>query len=324
MTAIVERDGLGAGLATAAEAVEVAADARTARVGATEVTAEGPAEMRAVLARRMYEILHTGRDASGDQPSRTLRDREFEAELSRVTPHDEVFVPCVPGGGDRVVELDGLRVRVPADVEITETGPGAAGLRLPAARPALSPGFFLADGSAGRPGRGAVLRVYVRVPDPDAARELWRGVLGALEERSVRYRAKVVSYAGGLPRNDGLVVYLGPESYGAVGDIAAASRRAGAAGGGASAFARTLVPGVAVAWEPADRRPGMRDLSFGEHRATVLARAFTEAALDGRGRPAPGELAAALRAANADPLDPARNVDSPPWPDAGRDLGLLK
>ncbi|MCX4882356.1 T3SS effector HopA1 family protein [Streptomyces sp. NBC_00847] len=317
--------GLDRRLSAAVDAVEVADGARSASVAGQEVTAEGAAALRAVLSRKLYEVLHTGRDASGDAPARTLRDPETEAALTRATPHREVlvsgFLAAAPGG--RVVELDGLRVRVPDDVPLTEGAEDVVRLRLPAVRPALSPGFFLADGSAGRPGPGAVLRVYVRVPDAWAARELWGAVLGALEERAVRHRAKVISHEGGLPRNDGLVVYLGPESYGAVGTVAEAAGRV-AAGAGASVFARTVAPGVAVAWEPDDRRPGMRGLSFGEHRAAVLARELTDAAAAGRARPAPGELAEALRAANVDPLDPARNLDSGPWPALGRNLSFLK
>lgn len=322
----VGEGGLDARLSAALRTVLVAADLRTAWVAGHEVSADGAAALRALLSRKLYEILHTGRDASGDGPARTLRDPAAEAALTRATPHREVLVSGVRSAADtRVVELDGLRVRVPGDLPLTVGARGAVQLRLPAVRPALSPGFFLADGSAGRPGPGSVLRVYVRVPDTGAARELWGAVLGALEERAVRYRAKVISHEGGLPRNDGLVVYLGPESYGAVGAVTEAAGQAAAEGpAGASVFARPVAPGVAVAWEPDDRRPGMRGLSFGEHRAAVLARAFTDAVSAGRDRPAPDELAAALRAANADPADPARNLDSGPWPDPVRSLGFLK
>ncbi|MCX5422389.1 hypothetical protein [Streptomyces sp. NBC_00078] len=167
--------GLDRRLSAAVDAVEVADGARSASVAGQEVTAEGAAALRAVLSRKLYEVLHTGRDASGDAPARTLRDPETEAALTRATPHREVLVSGVlaaaPGG--RVVELDGLRVRVPDDVPLTEGAEGVVRLRLPAVRPALSPGFFLADGSAGRPGPGAVLRVYVRVPHCCGAAGRW-------------------------------------------------------------------------------------------------------------------------------------------------------
>ncbi|MEU5504659.1 T3SS effector HopA1 family protein [Streptomyces albidoflavus] len=55
-------------------------------------------------------------------------------------------------------------------------------------------------------------------------------------------------------------------------------------------------------------------LSFGEHRAHVVARAFVAAAQQHRERPTAAELAAACVTANVDPTDPARNLDSGHWP----------
>src|SRR4051812_43082698 len=54
----------------------------------------------------------------------------------------------------------------------------------------------------------------------------------------------------------------------------------------------------AIAWEPADTRPGMSGLSFGQHRAIAMAIGLS------------GE-------ANIDPAAPARNLDSPDSPGLG-------
>ncbi|MEV6861386.1 T3SS effector HopA1 family protein [Streptosporangium subroseum] len=43
-----------------------------------------------------------------------------------------------------------------------------------------------------------------------------------------------------------------------------------------SVFCRRIGPGVAIAWEPDDARPAMRGLSFGQHRAGVLAQALLD------------------------------------------------
>ncbi|MEU2049749.1 T3SS effector HopA1 family protein, partial [Streptomyces albidoflavus] len=223
--------------------------------------------------------------------------------------------------GRRVVEIDGLRVGVPDSVTLRETGRTAGDtghpvmlLNLPAARPLVSPGFFLVDSGTGRTGSGDLLRLYLRVADADAAPELWHGVLSALESRSVTYRAKIISNPSSLPRNDGMVVYLGSGSWDAVDAVTESALAIGLPEGPAPAFAHVVAPGVTAAWEPKDVRTGMGGLSFGEHRAHVVARAFVAAAQQHRERPTAAELAAACVTANVDPTDPARNLDSGHWP----------
>jgi HopA1 effector protein family len=87
----------------------------------------------------------------------------------------------------------------------------------------------------------------------------------------IGYRAKVVSRPDMLPRWDGLVVYLAGRDLEAAGRVAAAAGGIRGIGGQVSVFAKPIAHGVAIAWEPADRRPGMRGLSFGEHRSAALA-----------------------------------------------------
>ncbi|CAM5675182.1 hypothetical protein SALBM135S_02295 [Streptomyces alboniger] len=174
--------------------------------------------------------------------------------------------------------------------------------------------FFLVDSGKGRTGGGDLLRLYLRVADADAAPELWHGVLSALERRSVTYRAKIISNPASLPRNDGMVVYLSAGSWGAVDAVTESALAIGLPEGPAPAFAHVVAPGVTAAWEPKDDRTGMRMLSFGEHRAHVVARAFVAAAEQHRERPTAAGLAAACVAANVDPADPARNLDSGDWP----------
>src|SRR5699024_4584249 len=66
---------------------------------------------------------------------------------------------------------------------------------------------------------------------------------------------------------------------------------------------------VSVAWEPADPRPGMSRLSFGQHRASVFAKALVDAKK--QGEPVVPFLKSAFVAANIDPLTPFRNLTSP-------------
>ncbi|MFJ8335948.1 T3SS effector HopA1 family protein [Streptomyces sp. NPDC094437] len=316
---------LSAGLRGALADVRISVDGRTAWVRDDEVNAESPSAMRFLLARTLYEVLHTGRGIKDRTPPRTLRAPDFEARLAKATPHPETVAAGVLTGqrslaGRRVVEIDGVRVGVPDAVALREDGRTAGGsgrpvvrMELPSARPLLSPGFFLVDSGSGRTGGGELLRLYLRVADADAAPALWHAVLSALERRSVVYRAKIISNPASLPRNDGMVVYLGAGFWDAVGVVAEAAVGTGVPDGPAPAFARVIAPGVTVAWEPRDERVGMRGLSFGEHRAHVVARAFVAAAGWGRECPTDVELAEACVAANVDPADPARNLDSGGW-----------
>ncbi|MCC3651249.1 T3SS effector HopA1 family protein [Streptomyces sp. S07_1.15] len=334
---------LSPGLRRALAAVTTAPGATSALVEGEEVTAESAAVLRLALARVLYEVLHTGRGLRDEAPPKSLRAPAYEERLADATPHRETVVPGTDTGerargGGRLMEIDGLRVAVPDAVRLRAggssrapegagagpggTGPAAEGradrravrIALPAARPALSPGFFLVDSGAGRVGPGGLLRVYLRVADAEAAPALWNAVLTLLEERSAVYRAKIISNPVSLPRNDGMVVYLDPSSWGEAPRIAEAAVAAGVPDAVRPAFAHPLAPGVTAAWEPEDGRPGMTGLSFGEHRAHVLARCCVEAALDGRERPGEDELAAACAEANIDPADPARNLTSRPWP----------
>ncbi|MFB7086896.1 T3SS effector HopA1 family protein [Streptomyces sp. NPDC056296] len=327
MTTRTEETVLASGLRLALADVRIAPDGRTAWVRDDEVTAESASAMRFALARTLYEVLHTGRGVKDREAPGTLRAPDYEARLAKATPHPETVAAGLlterrSAAGRRVVEIDGLRVGVPDSVTLRETGrtAGDAGrpvvlLNLPAARPLVSPGFFLVDSGTGRTsGGGDLLRLYLRVADADAAPELWHGVLSALESRSVTYRAKIISNPSSLPRNDGMVVYLGSGSWDAVDAVTESALAIGLPEGPAPAFAHVVAPGVTAAWEPKDDRTGMRGLSFGEHRAHVVARAFVAAAQQHRERPTAAELAAACVAANVDPTDPARNLDSGLWP----------
>ncbi|MEV8361316.1 T3SS effector HopA1 family protein [Streptomyces niveus] len=322
-----EAGPLSGGLRDALDTVRIASDGRTAWVGDDEITAESPPAMRFTLARTLYEVLHTGRGIRDRKALKTLRAPEYEARIAEATPHPTTLAPAVLTGrrtaaGRRVVEIDGLRLGVPDSVSLRETGRTVGDparpvvlMTLPAARPLISPGFFLVDSGKGRTGGGDLLRMYLRVADAEQGPALWNAVLSALESRSAVYRAKIISNPASLPRNDGMVVYLSAESWGVVDALTESAVATGLPDDGPSpAFAHVVAPGVTAAWEPKDDRTGMRGLSFGEHRAHVVARAFVAAAEQGRERPSVAELSAACAEANVDPADPARNLDSAPWP----------
>jgi hypothetical protein len=75
-----------------------------------------------------------------------------------------------------------------------------------------------------------------------------------------------------------------------------------------SVFTERVGPGVAVAWEPSDRRPTMRGLSFGEHRARATAEGLVRHAASHDGGTAAESVRLALAEAGIDPAHPARNL----------------
>jgi hypothetical protein len=329
------RRGLTPGVLRVLDEVSVAPDGLSADVAGQEVTADTPRALRAILANHFYSRYHVGRTEPVDPdepPVRSLRDPRFEERLAAVMPHRHTtsVVPVLPGGTDPGVRvlLDGVRVTLPEErVESRGThraagqdadGDGStatgdiARVRLDAARPALSAGFFLCDGSRERRVRTtATLRVYVHLRHADAAPAAWGAVLHALEDEGIPYRAKVASSPAHYPRQDALVVYLGSDGWHAAGRVAEAVRGLDGIGDGTSAYVRRLDRGVGSAWEPMDDRPGMRRVSFGEHRSAAIAAGLTAHVDDPDPLPREEAVRRAMEEAGIDPRDPAHNTLSP-------------
>ncbi|MFF8646401.1 T3SS effector HopA1 family protein [Streptomyces sp. NPDC015345] len=304
--------------------VTIAPDRSWAKVDDREVKADSPRELRRLLAGALYDVLHAGQDVKEGQLSFRLRDEAFEDLLGTAILHEwstsRARVQPLPaeshGTAEQIlVERDGVRVWVPEEC-VRESRPLTVGqavtLDVPARRPALSPGFFVVDGSLPVDLRGELLRVYVHVTRWEDAAPVWARALGYLETHKIAYRSKILSSKALYPRRDALVVYLGQESRQRVSELADALSGVPGLGRETSVFAERLAPGIALAWEPKDDRPGMASLSFGQHRATALAHALLDSAANGT----PREQAVAARFAEAgiDPANPAKNsilFDSP-------------
>lgn len=326
---------LAADLAAGLGQVEHVQGSLTVTIAGHVLTADSARDLRQVLSGHLYNHWHTRLGQDEDTTTRFYRDLPFERRLAAHTPvhTTQRAATLLP---DRAVEddehpdrvvlvlLDGVRVGMPR-ASILEQREQAVLLTAPAARPSLSPGFWLVDGSRGRflSGR-APLRVYLSIPEMDSAPRVWQTALQALEAGGHRYRAKVGSSARLYPRTDACVVYLDgsspttDEPDGPVGALLGALRDSPGLGDTTSVFTRTLAPGIAVASEPVDPRPGMAGMSFGQHRCHAVATGIidTTAGVDLAAR-----VRAALLAAAVDPGDPARNTSLPAA--AGRDsLGL--
>jgi len=312
-------------LAAALRRITVSEDGRRASVEGQQIHAGGSAELEQRLARRIYEVLHVGRNAadvaaSGPGPAtRITRDEAFEASLLAAMPYREVIREAIFLGRDQSQvfgELEGVKVRLsPSELAGGTREAGTRDglrVRVPAARPALSPGFWTAEGR--RPVRPdePILRVYAHLRTPAAAAAAWGLVLTLLDHRGPRYRAKVSSQRDLLPRRDALVVYLPAEDLPVSEEIAKLIAQVDDVGESVSLFAEQIGPGVAIAWEPTDRRPETGRLSFGEHRALAVAHGLIRHALSrpaGRAGSRAAAVSRSLLDASADPANPARNVE---------------
>lgn len=273
------------------------------------------------LARRLgsvlYQTLHTGRDKPLDIKMRTWREPAFDAVLeaatgARTTTRTTRHLGS-GGDGHTVVELDGLRLRVPDEAVTSQSG-DSVGINLPTARPGLSPGFFLSS-SDGSPmtGVGTVLRLYGRLDDPEAAPAVWRQLVEFLDEAGIPWQAKISSSHLLYPRNDGVVVYLPRPAWRAARAIAEKLQDTGLLGEGTSPFTHAITPSVGCAFEPDDQRPTRREMSFGQHRTRAFAEALVKHASlpHSEQEPVNEIIAATFIDAGIDPMEPARNLSSP-------------
>ncbi|MFF1708240.1 T3SS effector HopA1 family protein [Streptomyces sp. NPDC058252] len=299
-------------------AVEVtsAHDFSAFRVGDVEFQSEKLREFRGKLSAALYDTLHAGRDSQRQQP-RWIRDPAFEEKLAAATPHQYTIGTGRYAGrldnGKILADLPTIRVKLtpdsvegPAHREIGDL----LTLRLPASRPALSPGFYLADSPNGPPPAGPLLRLYVHLTDPDEAVAAWRTCLLTLATHGARYRAKISSASWLYPRMDALVVYLGQDAWTAVGELVDALAALTGKGTATSILASRLAPGISYAWEPADARAGKSGMSFGQHRSAALTDGLLTAAAD-PGTTREAAVWQALHDANIDAGAPERNLDSP-------------
>ncbi|PVE10733.1 T3SS effector HopA1 family protein [Streptomyces scopuliridis] len=311
-------DTLDPALARELEQVVVRTDGCTAVVDGHKLEANTPRHLSIYLRWALYEFLHSGRPADMYKNKDVERDAALEARLTEAIPHRNSVTSArvhERRDGELLVTIDGTRVRVPVERVVTDApyhGDDVVYLAMPAARPALSPGFFLTDGSRGRSVRKPTLRLYVNLESLAAAEEAWRLVLNCLEDRGVPYRLKVASSPHLVPRRDALVAYLGPESWDAVAEVASCVVDLPGRGSKVSVFAEQVAPGVSVAWQPfAERSGGQTGRSFGQHRATAVAEGLVGHVLGTRAGTREEAVAGALFDAGVDPSAPYRNLDSP-------------
>lgn len=280
--------------------------------------------IRSLVHRLTYELyveFHTGSTLSGkDNTSvspQLMHDPRIVQRLKAVVPHSitetsGTFVEWLSDRSIVVVEFSGVRIAVPVDRLLTTPAqPGSPVLvQVPAVRPALSYGFCVVDGlrSLSELGPTPLRRVYLHIASPEGAAQAWGAVLPTLNKLAVPYRTKALSRRKEYPRRDAIVFYLPVEEARSVADFISESLSGfGLLEDATPIFARRIGPGVALADEPADPRPSMRAVSFGEHRCHALAEAAVSHALQPQ-TDLREVLVARLLTAGIDPRDLAFNV----------------
>lgn len=326
-TEITEADVLSPALRERLTELELSPDGLGVRVGGNWVFADATHRLCTELGAALYEVWHAGVVPDGDRRM-PRRCPETEAALTAVVPHAESPAQAVvhEAGADSdeepVVEIGQVRVRVPRGAIATDGTPLEPGtrvtVRIPAVRPALSPGFLLVHGPrGGLVDRTEVLRLYVHVTDAGHAPGLWGTTLRALGDAGIRYQAKILSRPWSYPRQDALVVYLEAGDADTASHLVEALQGRPGLGGSTSCFTHRLAPGLAVAFDPRDTELVAGRQSFGQHRALATARGVVRHATAADGTNLALSVAEALRAAGADPAEPARNLSSPRLPRCG-------
>lgn len=277
---------------------------------------DSPSAVANRLAEALYETLHTGRTKPVDSHQRTLREWDFDQAFLEATGPRTTTVSgrhLADAEQGAIVDIRGLRVRVPAD-SLAERSGDTVTVVLPCARPGVSPGFFLAtSGKVPFRSSGPLLRLYGRLDDPSAAPSLWGGLVDFLEDAGIPWQAKILSSRSQYPRNDAVVVYLPRPAWRVARPCAEMLQATGLLGQGTSPFASPLTDAVGCAFEPDDQRPSRRGQSFGQHRTRVFAEALIRHATlpPEDGSSVTDIIYGAFVDAGIDPSEPARNLSSP-------------
>lgn len=291
--------------------VEIDLAAGTVRLGTSHAEEREQRDLVRRLSTLVYEHLHVGHRVDDGLDVTAARDFDYERDLAATLAGHTVRQRVPLHGLDdthAVVNHLGLRVRVPVESVTVPAGQtSAAELEVPVLAPALSPGFALARGAEQPTDGGPMLRVYLGAQTRDDATAVYLRVLDQLRGRR-RWQAKVASQTRLYPRSDAVTVYLHVDDLDALGVVVGAARRPEAADAPTSVFTLRLAPGVGCAWEPDHPHGRRHSVSFGQHRARVLAQLLVARA-DGTWHP--GDTAEACRRKGIDPGDVWRNVTSP-------------
>ncbi|MFF0783269.1 T3SS effector HopA1 family protein [Streptomyces sp. NPDC003720] len=297
------------------EQVSLSVEFLRADVAGRKLDAKSREALRSKVSRALYDEFHTGLGAPGNDArgnGAQQRDPELEERYAARLPHRTVRSAGTlveDQDGDRVITIDGVRVRVPA-ASVGKPDGRSVEFSVGSARPNFSPGFFTTFGSRGRIQKAPILRVYVSAGTEARMLCAWEAALGHLESAGLPYQAKAISRPGLMARRDGMVVYLDADAHSALAglvDALACAQEPWETP--VPLLTRRVGPGVAYAWEPRTER-ARPQLSFGQHRLTAV----TEALFAHAENPTTSFADHAGEQLLAEGIDPSaahRNTDSP-------------
>ena len=183
--------------------------------------------------------------------------------------------------GRVVVERQGLTLEVTPEACVPPISEPLASavqisLRVPSARPNLSPGYFLVIGDAPIPQDDGLIRLYWHLKPGGAARWL-QSATAALNARNLPFHLKVLHSPQLFTRCDAGVLYLTRSAFGAaqpaLRDIYAHVETE--LRSEAPALTKSLAPGLGLAGSPAGE-------SFGLHRCNLIADGLVRSRTEGR------------------------------------------
>lgn len=297
MTDSAESDDLGTRLALG---IEVDTHHLRAAIDGEEFEAADRRQLESELGRRLYERRHVRRDRT-TPISHARRDAAVEEALVGAIGTRTISLPaqdpCQIQGRSCATVL-GLRVHL--DGEFTDQ------VQLPDVWPAMSPGFLMVFGTerpVSAPDR-PLWRIYLAAEDLDGATPSFRVAVNYLRGNASRWQAKVASAPEHYPRSDAVTVYLDEtEQHHIEPLVDAVTTQAPPRPAHVSQYAHPLAAGIGLAQEPYDPDPRRAGLSYGQHRASLVARyLISEAERPGN------DFAELLRSAGVDPRAPWRNL----------------
>lgn len=278
------------------------------------INADSPAELRAQLAAMIYSSYHIRhpQDPTAPQSQVLQADAELAEKLLAALPQRTLTRTVTaeqlqPGAhpDQYVLPVDGIKVIITEDVLIRTADGAIAGVRFPSWRTRTTPGYLLTF-SQQPICTGPVERIYIACDDAAQTLARWGRLLPKLAEANIGYQAKALSTRAAHPRTDAIVIYVGQADLHLACELAVQATLADApAHVMTSLFTRQINPDVSMAAEPSDTRTAYRNLSFGQHRARVLADALIRTGTENR--QLVDTWTAEATAALIDPHQPGRN-----------------
>ncbi|WP_409496723.1 T3SS effector HopA1 family protein [Amycolatopsis sp. cmx-11-12] len=196
-------------LAAALTAIRIDLGRHRAVIGDRTADATSRGELEPLLTQTLYAELHAGLENVRTSNATLRRDRGLENALAEAIPHASALATAILRQIHEcqvLVDWDGVLVWLPTDKVDSPDLPmpgNPVQLRVPPARPGLSPGSLLVSGSRAVEFASPPLRIYEHLIDPLAAVDVWQAVLARLEGADVPYQAVILVRPGQYPRRPG-------------------------------------------------------------------------------------------------------------------------